>query len=162
MANPGSCFSAATNDFAASWYSNRCNNNRPRIKSLCAAPEWVEVGNVALPKPGIVCACNNAADVGNNRTKRNVFFMETLAFEQRRFVIVNLHSPRPLAAACGRRKMEKSDAQCAMPGELFVEGKIPVVRRSIHERGVTGAYRRLNLIRPELIPEVRAIRARNH
>src|SRR5580693_2152685 len=94
MANPGSVFSAATNDLAASGYSNRCSNNRPRMKSLCAAAEWLEVGNVALPKPGIVCACGDHADTGNNRTKRNVFFIGTLAFEQRRFAIVH-HSCAP-------------------------------------------------------------------
>src|SRR5271156_2204461 len=107
MANPGTAFSAATNDFAASSYSKSWSNNRPRMKSVCATADRVEVGNVALPKPGIVCACSKPADAGNNRTKRNVFFIRTLAFEQRRFVIVNLHLPQPLPTAHGRRKMEK-------------------------------------------------------
>src|SRR5271170_2013376 len=101
MANPGSALSAATNDFAASEYSNRCSNNRPRMKALCAAAEWVEVGKVALPKPGIACACVNPADKANNRTSRNVFFIGTLAFEQRRFIVAHPHRPRPPATACG-------------------------------------------------------------
>src|SRR5271163_1974977 len=115
MANPGSAFSAATNDLAASEYSKRCSNNRPRMKSLCAAAEWVEVGNVAFPKPGTACARTEHADSGNNRTNRNAFFIGTLAFERRRFVVLHPHSPRPLATVCGRRKREKSDAECVTP-----------------------------------------------
>ena len=107
MANPGSAFSAATNDFAASGYSKRCSNNSPRMKSFCAAADWVEVGNVAVPKPGIACAPSEQANSGNNITRRNVFFIGTLAFEQRRFAIVDPHSLLLLATVCGRRRMGK-------------------------------------------------------
>src|ERR1700689_3929258 len=68
MAKPGSAFSAAKNERAASSYSKRCSRSRPRMNSRAAAAECVEVGKVAEPRPGTVSARTN--DVERSRRAR--------------------------------------------------------------------------------------------
>ena len=57
------------------------------MKSLCAAGECVDVGNVAVPRPGIVSACSIHVEMGRSKRKRKIFLMRGFAPEQGRFVI---------------------------------------------------------------------------